>query len=498
MKRTCGRVLALWAAILSVSLGMSASPRAQTPEALAKVRDLNKRAVDAYENLDLEEARKALMQALELCATEGLNRHTLKAQTHVNLAVVLVGGLKQREAAIKQFQRALEIDPAIKVPKRLSNPEIQSSFETAVREMGNVGPNPPASTPEAPAVATRPPAAQEPAAPAASGEAIVHRVVASGRTGMAVPVTARVSPSLTFERLVLAYRPEGATDFLARDMERDEGGDYVARIPEPATHGESVSYYVEARARNGQAVASSGTSEEPHTVRLTSDGPEPVAEVDGAAEPSEEPGRPGAAPRVWLSLGIGGGGGWAKGTPEVNRNYQDATTRQVRALEWKNVAPARLMHFSPELGFFVSPKLLLSVQGRLQVTTGATEVRHDSCKPSGVCEPASGAVAVLGKATWILRDREALRPFISLGAGGGYIRYLVNMKDMPLPPDCGPMRNQVCIDTVAGGGFLVGPAAGFIYDLSKAFSVTAALNTLVGLPDTAFNLDLNLGIAYRL
>src|SRR5688572_5012440 len=119
MKRTCGRVLALGAAILSVSLGMPDSPRAQTPEALAKVRDLNKRAVDAYENLDLEEARKALMQALELCATEGLNRHSLKAQTHVNLAVVLVGGLKQRDAAIKQFQRALEIDPAIKVPKRL-------------------------------------------------------------------------------------------------------------------------------------------------------------------------------------------------------------------------------------------------------------------------------------------------------------------------------------------------------------------------------------------
>ena len=39
----------------------------------------------------------------------------------------------------------------------------------------------------------------------------------------------------------------------------------------------------------------------------------------------------------------------------------------------------------------------------------------------------------------------------SIGAGGGYIRYLVNMKDMPLPPDCGPMRNQVCVDTVAGG-----------------------------------------------
>ncbi len=149
MMRTCGRALALSAALLSVSLGTAASSLAQAPapEALAKVRDLNKRAVDAYENLDLEEARKALMQALELCATEGLNRHALKAQTHINLAVVLVGGLKQRDAAIKQFQRALEIDPAIRVPKRLSNPEIQSAFDTAIKDMGSVGPSPPSSPP---------------------------------------------------------------------------------------------------------------------------------------------------------------------------------------------------------------------------------------------------------------------------------------------------------------------------------------------------------------
>jgi hypothetical protein len=500
MKRTCGRVFALSAALLSVSMGTSASSlalaQAPSPEALAKVRDLNKRAVDAYENLDLEEARKALMQALELCATEGLNRHALKAQTHVNLAVVLVGGLKQRDAAIKQFQRALEIESTIRVPKRLSNPEIQSAFDTALREMGSVGPTQATPPPEAPPVASRPPAA-EPAAPAA-GAPIVHRVVTSGRTGVAVPVSARVSPSLTFDRLVLAYRPEGATDFLARDMERDESGEYAARIPEPATHGDSVAYYVEARARNGQALATSGSADEPHTVRLTSDGPEPVAEVESAPTEVDEPSRPRAAPRIWLSLGIGGGGGWAKGTPEVNRNYQDMATRQVRALEWASVAPARLMHFAPELGFFINPRLMLSVQGRLQLTTGATEVRHDSCKPTGVCEPASGAVAVLGRATWFLREREALRPFLSLGAGAGYIRYLVDLKDMPLPADCGPMRNQVCVDTVAGGGFLIGPSAGFVYDLNGAFSVTAALNSLVGLPDTAVNLDLNLGIAYRL
>ena len=460
----------------------------QTPEALAKVRDLNKNAVEAYENLDLEEARKNLMQALELCATEGLNRHTLKAQTHVNLAVVLVGGLKQKDAAIKQFQRALEIDAAIRVPKRLSNPEIQSAFDTAIKEMGSVGPSnalaqplPPSEGPAAPA---------QPAGPASAREVISHKSVPAGKSGAAVPVTARMAPGFTFERLVLAYRPEGATDFLARDMERDESGEYVARIPEPATHGESVAYYLEARARNGQALASNGTGDDPHVIRLSVDGTgPPVAEVEREEVP-EEPGRPRApASRLWLGLGLGTGGGWAKGTPEVNRNYQDEATRQVRGLTWENTAMAKLMHFAPEVGFFLSPKLMLSVQGRLQLTTGATEVRHPSCKPSGVCKPASGAIAVLGKATWMMREGHAFRPFVSLGAGGGHIRYVVDLGDMPLMPDCGPNRDLTCIDTVAGGGFLVGPSAGFIYDLPNSFSLTATLHSLMGIPDTAYNLD---------
>ncbi len=499
MTRTCGRVFAPFAAAVCLLAALSGTSRAQTPEALAKVRDLNKKAVEAYENLDLEEARKNLMQALELCATEGLNRHSLKAQTHVNLAVVLVGGLKQRDAAIKQFQRALEIDANIKVPKRLSNPEIQSAFESAIKEMGNVGPSPATPPPETPPVAAQPPAETPPAGTGGPppADAISHKTLTAARAGEALPVTARLASGFAFDRLVLAYRPEGATDFLARDMEKDESGEYVARIPEPATHGGTVAYYVEARARNGQALATSGTADEPHVVRLTGDGSTPVATEVETPRERRTAATPSGPAKFWLGMGLGVGGGLVKGRPEVNRNYQDAQ-HQVHDIVWNDMAPARLMHFVPEVGFFVNDRLLLSVQGRLQLTTGATEVRHVSCQPTGVCEPASGAVAVLGKGTYIMRAGQPFRPYVSLSAGGGYIRYLVDLKKMPLPADCGPKQNQTCKDTVAGGGFLVGPAAGFIYDLNGALSLTAALSSLVGLKSTAYNLDLNIGLAYRL
>src|SRR5437016_11356632 len=120
------KLIAAW--VCGAVLAVAAPAHAQDPEALAKVKDLNKKAIDAYEGLEMEEARKFLMQALELCAAEGLNKHPLKATTHVNLGVVLIGGFKQRDGGIKQFRRALEIESSVRIAKRLNNPEIQSAF----------------------------------------------------------------------------------------------------------------------------------------------------------------------------------------------------------------------------------------------------------------------------------------------------------------------------------------------------------------------------------
>ena len=153
--------------------------QAEEAEAIAKIKDLNKKAVDAYENLELEEARKFLMQALEISAAEGLNRHAVKATTHLNLGVVLVGGLKQRDTGIKQFRRALEIDPNLKVPKRLSNPEIQSAFDAATKGGGEPGDG---RTPvKPPPVAATPPAT--PPAAANTALTVVHEPIADATAG---------------------------------------------------------------------------------------------------------------------------------------------------------------------------------------------------------------------------------------------------------------------------------------------------------------------------
>jgi hypothetical protein len=147
----------------------------------------------------------------------------------------------------------------------------------------------------------------------------------------------------------------------------------------------------------------------------------------------------------------------------------------------------------------VTPNVLLSLQGRVQVVTSATEVHDTSCPDNrdpmtmvGVCPPAKWALAFLGKATWLLGEPKRFRPFLSIAAGGGEIRHLVKIANLN---DCGPLGQTACQDTLLGGIILLGPGAGVRYDLARALSVVASLNALAGLPNPTVNFDLNLAVA---
>src|ERR1051325_969798 len=100
--------------------------------AVKKVTDLNRQAIDAYNKQDYESARALLKEALELCASAGLDKHPIRARTHIHFGIVAIVGFKQREVGLKQFRKALEVQPDIKLTKQLANPELQDAFEEAV------------------------------------------------------------------------------------------------------------------------------------------------------------------------------------------------------------------------------------------------------------------------------------------------------------------------------------------------------------------------------
>ena len=125
---------------------------------------------------------------------------------------------------------------------------------------------------------------------------------------------------------------------------------------------------------------------------------------------------------------------------------------------------------APELGYFVTPRFMLGVQGRLQLVRGATPYHVPNpdtgeCGDDNICSPAKGALAALAKATWFLADAgSAFQPYLSLSAGGGTIRHVSKVAG---PASCGS-GTEVCMDTVAGGPALFGPGVGFRYGFSDA------------------------------
>lgn len=472
-------------ALLVVSAFASPAAAENSDEVVAKMTQLNRDAVTAYEAKKFDDARKILKEALELAEGNGLEQHPITARTHIHMGIVIIGGFKQRELGIKQFKKALEIEPTINLTKALVTPELTEAFnEAKAGGTAPAAPPPPAAAPEpapaapeAPSEPAAPPAAEAPA-PEGGGAGLTHEQVTEAKQGSAISITVGVPPELKFEKVVLAYRPEGSTEFLGREMKEVAEGRYGAEIPPSATTGNFVAYYIEADDAGGNAIASKGTADAPMTIALSSGGavikkkpPEPAP----GAEEEEEPDH-----RYFAALLLGSGFGWATGVGDLNHDV---------SINPPGMAWAKLGHIAPEVGYWISSSLMLSVQLRYQFITGTTDLYAGNNR---VYHAANYAFAAFGKATWRW-GADDWHPFFSLAVGGGQIRHVVEFGSRA--SGCGSNRMQDCVDTIAAGPILFGPGGGISYDLTDRLAFIAQANSVLAFPNFTFNIDLNVGLA---
>jgi len=458
-------------AVVVLAMLLAAAPRAvaqgEDTAVVDKITKMNKKAVEEYENLNFEEARKILKDALDIASQNGLDKHHIKARTHIHLGVVILGGFKQRELAMKQFRKALEIQPDIKLTKSLANPEIQEAFDEAAKpiEEGTGGEKPEGEKPEQPGKPSEP---------------LVHKPVTRATQGKPIAIEAVVDTTLGITKVVLGYRIGAAGDFLGRQMKEASPGKWISEIPASATSGDRVSYYIDAQGADGDTIASKGSADEPLGIALKGAG---APSHDEGEEEEEE----GGLRHFFVGLGVGSGIGWTTGSGEVN---------VMHTISPAGFAPSKLLHIAPELGYFVSPRLMVSLQARLQIVTGATAEPGPAvyCGGDLSCSPAKNAIAVLAKGTLFFSESK-FRPYAAVAAGGGYIRHVAAFPSVGNV--CGPTATskEPCVDTVKAGYILIGPAAGFFYNVTPAFALAVAINTYLGFPDFTFHIDFNGGAA---
>jgi hypothetical protein len=472
----------------------------EDPAMIEKITALNKKALDSYNDLEFEEARKTLKQALDLCTSAGLDKHPIAARTHIHMGVVLIAA-KQQELGIKQFKKALEIQPDIQVTKALANPEILEAFKEAGAggeagggEAGGDqggGAEPPKAAPDAPV---------EPA----DESGIRHTPITRSKKGKPIPIVATVGADVTgFTKVVVGYRAEGAPEFTERDL-KQSGNKYVGEIPADATEGNLVSYYIECQSEEAEdAIAASGSEDKPYNVSLSAS-----AEGGGggtAKEPGgdcEEDDCEEVGPKFFVALMGGIGLGYVTGNGEINAN------NKVQA----GFAPSSVAQIAPEVGYFITPSFRLSLQLRYQIVSGTTPLNLDAyraadpsavpniaaCGADHLCTSVTNAIAVFARGSWFFGS-DLFRPYFSLALGAGQIRHLVNFTSLMANgmKFCGKSGNQTCVDTVLSGPIFAGPGGGVLLAFTRNVGVVIDVNTVIGLPKFTYHLDFNGGVAAR-
>jgi hypothetical protein len=304
---------------------------------------------------------------------------------------------------------------------------------------------------------------------------LVHEAVTLGRRGNPITITVGVQNELSFSKLVLAYRPEGAADFRGREMTLVTEGTYRAEIPAQGTQGATVAYFIEAEDKDGTPVAGRASAQSPLVIEL-------AGSVPAAASSDDDDDADVPAHRWFVAALVGGGAGWARGDGDTNAD----------TIEPSRVALAGLGHLAPEIGYWLSATFMVSAQGRFELVTGTTDVYANGRVYHGANYAAAGFL----KGTWILGGgptaHQTTRPFFSLAAGVGQIRHVVTFAGLDT---CGASGKSACVDTIAAGPVAVGPGAGVMFDLAANVAGVVQLNTQLTFPNYSFNVDANLGVA---
>ena len=201
----------------------------------------------------------------------------------------------------------------------------------------------------------RPRAARAPAprsgteAPSSSG--FSYHTVSEVKQGSSIVVTVTVEDSLKFRKLILAYREQGTSEFLGREMEPVGDGAYRAEIPASATNGSSVAYYMEAQDDEGNAVGSRGTETRPLVISFAATAKPSSARAEAAVEKKAENRRrhdedeEEGGGKYFVGMLVGSGIGYTSGNGEVNADVPVSGT----------ASGALLGHVAPEFGYWWHP-----------------------------------------------------------------------------------------------------------------------------------------------
>ncbi len=471
-----GRLPQLIAACLAAWLIAWAGPAEAGPR-----QDVQKRlsaAMESYDLLEYETAKKLLISALEIARDGRLEADPLIARVHLSLGIVHFAGFQDKAAARRSFIDAVTIDPQIALDPAYKTPDMSTLLETVRAATAPSRPPPDRNAGgQGGTTGTGGVAGTGGTTGTASGgedcftiSGLRHRLVDRARRGAPQRITASLGGDVQAAKVSVFVRGLRKPEFLELELTRDRDCTYTGTIPGNLLTGDTVHYYIAAVNAKGTTVASSGAPGAPNLVELFGSESATAGELEenplvadpSPAEPQASafqraPARQPPAPsgrKLFVAVGAATGLGYVTGETEQQRN-------EVQCC----IAPG-LFTLVGEVGYALSPRLLVSGVVRLGFPIGANIDGHSPMGPAG-----------------FLRARYALSasaPSPSSGLslsgqlGGGIIRNTVELSEGAAP--------GMDVDVVALGPVLAGVGLGYGLALMPALSLQFDLTAIAGIP----------------
>jgi len=468
---------------------------AQDQAAIEKLVQLNKKALDDYDTLEWESAKRTLLEALTAGRKAGLDNHAIMARTYVHLGAVYVTGFKDRNNAIQSFARALEIDPSIQLSRGIATQEVNEAFAEARRQRAGEGeerPAPPKKRARLLSVSDDSGEKDLPVKITAldcpnEDEAIIDRTATLRCALEQTPVLQQVA------NVFLIYQEPGKDNYTEVQMTKTARGWYVGKIPKKAVNGKSIRYYFEGRNDAGKTIVTNGEEAKPLVLLLMTEEAyrkSKEKKVDRRGPDTENPLNVPEGPdrfgnrKWWIGIGAGSGFGYAKGQglEAVNRSSDMMFNKLANEFQ-PGGAWAGLLHLAPEVGFQISRNVAISVEGRFQYIPQPAQYSRFAAR---------GAISGLLKVMrYSKQDRIRFFGTGIVGGGEGF-RFPVYPVDPAIHPELSKEQNFK--DTVRGGPIIAGAGVGMYYEASKRAAIVVEAHGLAGFPIFSFVVDANLAL----
>ena len=431
------------------------------------IQKQGREAMEAYDLMDYDAAKKSLNQALAAARKAKLDKDPLTAKIYLYLGVTSFASGDQ-DAAKAAFASAIAIDPKIQIDPAYKSPELTKLLET-VKSGGTSSEPDPLPTDAGP--------------DCLAVKGLEHTILDTGTIGAPRAIEALIGSDISPVKVSVMYRTEGTTEFVESKLSKQGECKYTGAIPAAAMKGSLIHYYVAAYDGNNKVISGKGSSGSPNIMELAvgtgpapSDNEDPINKSkggdDSAGAVSGGVIAGGKAPKVYIAIAGGTGFGYVTGDTESGNMVQNCCIG------------SSLVVLTPELGYYINPKLSIGLAGRIGIPVGANVEGHATIAP--------GALLRL---RYALSDTgEGVRVMGQLG--GGILRNTIKLDNA---------EDGMDTDIVAQGPLLIGGGIGYMKRLGAKLAFIADLSAVAGIAvvdklgtstlNNGISADLSLGFA---